>query len=85
MSTTFGQNEGCQRLDDMGLELKASQQKTDEQLRKTDAQLEKTIKKLDDIGKQLGELGIGVWKSWNLKPKPGTWNLDLIQKCYVNM
>ena len=47
------------------LELRESQEKTDEQIlelkesqKKTDEQLQKTIEKLDEIGRQLGDLGI---------------------------
>ena len=50
--------ESQKKTDGQILELKESQQKTDEQLSRTDEQLSKTIKKLDDIGRQLGDLGL---------------------------
>ena len=39
-------------------ELKASQKKTDEQMRRTDEQMRRTDAKLDRIGKQLADLGL---------------------------
>ena len=43
--------EAQKKIDEQILELKGSQQQTDEQL-------SRTIKKLDDIGRQLGDLGL---------------------------